>query len=164
MAKEYLDADSVQVLAGTLLPTYHPELIDAKIKYFFVTEHSMKGGRPVYGKAKKLSGAMQYLAGGIDFAIEIAMDLYNGLDEAQRKAVVDHLLEYCTGEEDEESGDMTWTMREPDVKEFASILSRHGAWNDTLIGLVQVAQRLHIEERVQEVVDQAAAEGVQTQN
>jgi hypothetical protein len=164
MPKDYSDAESVQILAEGMVPTFHAELVDAKIKYYFVSEHSMRGGRPIYGKARKLSGALQYLSGDFDFTIEIAMDLYNNLNPAQKRAVVDHLLEYCTGVEDEESGEMKWTMREPDVKEFATILSRHGAWNDTLVGLVQVAQQIHIDERVQEVVDHAATESVVDQN
>ena len=55
--------------------------------------------------------------------------------------------------EDEETGEMKWTMRSPDVTEFTSILNRHGAWNNELVGLVEVAQRLNIEARVQEVAD-----------
>ena len=164
MPKEYVDAESVETLAKTILPTFHAELAEAKIKYFFVSEHSMKGGRPIIGKAKKLSGAAQFLAGGFDFAIEIALDLWNQMDDAKRRAWLDHLLEYCTGEEDEESGEMSYKMREPDVKEFATIIARHGAYNDDLVGLVQIAQRLNIDARVQEVVDADAADGVQVQN
>jgi hypothetical protein len=153
MPKEYVDAESVETMALQILPTFHAELADAKIKYYFVSEHSMKGGRPITGKARKLSGAAQFLSGGYNFAIEIAMDLWNQATDFQRRATIDHLLEYCTGEEDEDTGEMVYTMREPDVREFSTILRRHGAWNDDLVGLIQVAQSIDIEARVQEVVD-----------
>lgn len=165
MPKEYQDAESVEAMAQQILPTFHAELAEANIKYYFVTEHSQKGGRPIFGKAKKFSGASQYLAAGIDFAIEVAQDLWNAMEEPQKRATIDHLLEYCTGEEDEESGEMKYTMREPDVKEFATILRRHGAYNDDLVGLVQVAHTINIDARVQEIVDEAnIADDVQVTN
>jgi hypothetical protein len=164
MPKEYVDAESVEVMAKQILPGFHPELVEAKIKYYFVSEHAMKGGRAISGKARKLSGAAQFLAGGYNFAIEVAMDLWNNMSEAQRRATIDHLLEYCTGVEDEDSGEMKYTMREPDVKEFSTIIRRHGAYNDDLAGLIQVAHTIRIDQRVQEIVDQDAADGVQVQN
>jgi hypothetical protein len=159
--KDWLDADIVEALAKDILPTFHAELVEAKIKFYFVTEHSMKGGRPIFGKARKLSGATQFLAGGYNFAIEIAMDLFNAAEPAVRRARLDHLLECCTGIADEQTGAIKYTMREPDVKEFSSILRRHGAYTDDLMGLVQVAQTLQINARVQEVLDVTAAEDIE---
>lgn len=164
MPKEYTDAETVETLARQILPTFHAELAEAKIRYYFVTEHSMRGGRAICGKARKLSGAAQFLAGGYNFVIEIALDLWTPMTEPQRRATIDHLLEYCTGEEDEDSGEMNWTMREPDVKEFSTILSRHGAYNNELMGLIQVAHTINIDARVQEVVDSTIAEDVQVTN
>jgi hypothetical protein len=157
MSKIYEAAESVESIARTLLNTYHPELITARIRYYFVSEGSMESGRPILGKARKMSGALQYLTDH-DFTVEVALNTWNDLQEHQRKALVDHLLEYCTGEEDEDSGEMKWATRKPDVKEFATILSRHGAWNDGLVGVVRVAQNIRISEQVQEVVAEAEAE------
>ena len=153
MPKDYVDAPAVEEVAKKLLPTFHSELAEAQIKYYFVTEHSMKAGRPISGKAKKLSGAGQYLAGGFNFTIEVAMDLWNIMEPAERKATVDHLLEYCTSETDDE-GDTKYSMREPDVKEFSTILSRHGAYNELLRGFIQVAKTINIEERMQEIINE----------
>ena len=94
----------------------------------------------------------------------MALDQWNGLEEGQRKALVDHLLEYCSGEADEETGEMKWTVREPDVREFSTILSRHGAWNEGLVGFIQVAHTIRIAERVEEVVDDISAENVMETN
>jgi len=152
MAKEYGAAESVEEIALRLIPTYHPELATARIVYIFVDKASKKAGRSVLGKARKISGALEFLLEQ-DFLLEVAMDCWNELTDRQRNALVDHLLESCTGVEDEKTGDMKWAMREADVKEFTSILNRHGAWTDELSGMVEVAQRLNLEARAQEVVE-----------
>lgn len=144
-------ADTVEEIALRLLPTYHPELVDARIKYVGVDKASKQNGKPVYGKASRVSGVYEFLTDS-DFIILVALDCWNEMDDRKRTALVDHLLEACTGEEDD-SGAMKWKMRKPDVHEFTSILNRHGAWTDELSGMVEVAQRLNIEARAQEVVE-----------
>jgi hypothetical protein len=155
MAKEYGHAETVEEIALRLIPTYHPELATARIVYIFVDKGSKKAGRAVLGKTRRVSGALEYLLEQ-DFLIEVALDSWNELSERQRNALIDHLLECCTGIEDEKSGEMKWAMREADVKEFTSILNRHGAWTDELSGMVEVAQRLNLEARAQEVVNTIA--------
>jgi hypothetical protein len=145
MAKEWSEAeDTVGTIAGGLIPNYHAELASARIKYVFVSEASMKGGHEQYGRVKKVSGFLEW-AIECDFLIEVALDKWNELEAHQRTALVDHLLERCTGEEDEKSGDMKWKIREPDVQEFASILDRYGAWHTSLAGFVSVAKRVNLE-------------------
>lgn len=151
MPKIYGTAETVEEIADKLMPTYHPELATARIQYIFVNEAGQKNGRPVLGKAKKVTGALEFLLEK-DFLIEVALDKWNEASERQKNALVDHLLENCTGVEGDE-GEMKWVMREPDVQEFTSIINRHGAWNDELAGMVEVAQRLNVEERIQEVAN-----------
>lgn len=153
MPKVYGTAEQVEEVADRLMPTYHPELASARISYIYVDVASKKNGRPVPGKARKVSGALEFLLDR-DFIIEVALDVWNEMDDRKRNALVDHLLECCTGVEDEQNGNMKWTMREPDVREFTAILNRHGAWTDELSGMVEVAQRLNIEARAQEVVEE----------
>lgn len=155
MGKLYGDAEVAENIARRLIPTYHPELATARIKYIGVDEGSKKAGRPVLGKVRKISGAIQYLT-ELDFLIEIAFDSFNELDEEKRTALMDHLLERCYGEEDEKTGEMKWSVREPDVQEFQSILQRHGAWNDDLTGFVSVAKAVQINDLVDDVVSDAA--------
>jgi putative metallopeptidase len=161
MPRIYGHAETVEEIATRILPLYHSELATARIRYIFVDKASSRGGRPVLGKSKKVSGSLEFLIES-DFLIEIALDCWNSASEAERTALVDHLLECCTGIEDEENGGaMKWTTREPDVREFSSILHRHGAWTKELAGLVDVAQRLNIDARLQEVSD---SQVVQTQD
>jgi hypothetical protein len=145
MPKEWTEADdSVGTIAGGLLPNYHAELVSARIKYVFVSEASKKGGHDLYGRVKRVSGFLEW-AIECDFLIEVALDKWNELETHQRTALVDHLLERCTGEEDEKTGNMRWKLREPDVQEFSSILDRHGAWHNSLAGFVSVAKRVNLD-------------------
>lgn len=144
MPKSYSEAESVRTISAGLIANYHPELASARMRFIFVDKASLKGGVEVLGKAKKISGPLEYCL-ELDFLIEIAQDRWNDLTIEQQTALVDHLLERCTGEEDEKTGEMRWKNREPDVQEFASILRRHGAWNDSLSGFVSVAHEIKID-------------------
>lgn len=155
--KVYSDAEVVKALAGGVIANYHPELATARLRFIFVDTASKKGGLPVLGKARKVAGALEYLL-ELDFLIEIAADQWNDMGQEQREALVDHLLERCTGEEDEKTGEMKWTLREPDVQEFSAILRRHGAWNDALTGFVSVAQEIEVDTLAREEANVDTAE------
>jgi len=150
MGKEYGMAEAVEDIATKLIPSFHPELATARFKYIYVDKASQKSGRAVLGKVRKVSGALQFLL-DTEFLVEVALETWNDLGSDQRTALVDHLLERCYGEEDENTGEMKWTVREPDVNEFASILQRHGAWNEELSGFVSIAQHVKIDDLVADV-------------
>lgn len=150
MAKTYFTAETVEQIAAGLIPNYHPELATARILYLFVDKASKRGGKDVLGKAQKVTGWTQF-ALERDFMLVIASDKWNELDPNQRTALVDHLLERCTGEEaDEDGGSMKWSMREPDVQEFGSILQRYGAWHDDLVSFVNVAQQIELDDIIED--------------
>lgn len=145
MPKEWSEADdSVGVIAAGLIPNFHAELATARIKYVFVSEASMKGGQELIGRVKKVSGFLEW-AIECDFLVETAQDKWNELEASQRTAYVDHMLERCTGEEDEKTGGMRWKLRDPDVQEFSTILDRWGAWHTALAGFVSVAKRVNLQ-------------------
>ena len=144
MAKIYDEAEAVASIAGGLIPNYHPELANARFLFAFASKGWSKGGRNLSGKVRKVTGVWEW-AVEKDFLMEIAADQWNEMNESQRTALVDHLLEWCVGEEDENTGEMKWSIREPDVQEFTTILERHGAWHAGLTGLVSVAQRIQLD-------------------
>jgi len=145
MAKEWSDAeDAVGGIAAGLIPNFHAELATARIKYVFVSEASSKGGQELIGRVKKVSGFLEWVL-ECDFLVETAQNKWNELEASQRTAYIDHMLERCTGEEDEKTGGMRWKLREPDVQEFSSILDRHGAWHTALAGFVSVAKRVNLQ-------------------
>lgn len=149
MPKTFSHSETIQRIAQGLIPNHHPELATARIMYVFVDKGASKGGRELFGKAQKLSGFVEW-AVEHDFLITVAEDRWRELTAEQQLAVVDHLLESCTGEEEEGSGEMKWKVREPEIQEYASILDRHGAWNEGLQAFVEVAKAINIDAIVQQ--------------
>ncbi len=142
MSQVWSDAESVESLAEGLISSHHPELATATFRYIFKEKASSKGGKKIYGSVKKMSEEGKFLtAGNPDFVVIVALECWNELDSNKRLALVDHLLERCTGEEDDK-GEMKWSTRDPDVHEFASILSRHGTWTESLENFASVAASL----------------------
>jgi hypothetical protein len=156
MPQSFFDAESVVEIAERLVSQYHPELATARIKYLFQEKAGKKGGKPVLGKVQKVSGVLEHFA-DCDFLVILAQDTWADLDNTKRTALVDHLLERCTGEEDPEDpgAAMKWKTREPDVHEFSTILQRYGAWTEDLAGFCQVAQALDSEVEAAPVVSRA---------
>lgn len=152
MPQVYGDFDALETMAKSLIPSYHPELATARIRYVAAEKAGKKGGKVCYGKVRKVSGVMEFLL-ETDFVLEVGMDVWNEQTAEQRLAVVDHLLERCFGVEDEEDpgAPMKWTIREPDVQEFSTILRRHGAWNEDLQGFASVAKEIDLSAMVQEI-------------
>jgi len=145
MAQNYEEAQAVESIADSLIGTHHPELAEAKFRYIFKEKCSKRRGKTVLGTVKKLGELQTFLIeGNPDFLMEIPLDVWNELDASRRTALVDHLLERCTGEEDEQTAEMKWKTREPDVYEFSSILRRHGAWTEDLSNFASVAQTLDL--------------------
>jgi Putative phage metallopeptidase len=150
MPRIYSESDTLMRIAQGLIPNHHPELASARIKYLFVDKGASKGGRELFGKAQKVSGVNEFLIEH-DFLITVSEEKWRDLTAKQRHALMDHLLECCTGEEDEKSGGaMKWKIREPEVQEFASILDRHGVWHDGLTQFIQIAQAIDLDTIVQE--------------
>jgi hypothetical protein len=140
----YAEAEAVQAIANDLIATYHPTLATAKFRFLFKEKASKKGGKVQPGSVKKLSDQMLFLIDA-NFLMEIPLETWNEMDATKRVALIDHLLERCVGEEDEDGGgDMKWSVREPDVNEFATILRRYGAWHDDLAAFVSVGQSIDL--------------------
>jgi len=145
MAQTYEEAEAVRTIADRLIGTHHPELAGASFRYIFKEKAGSKGGKVVLGSVKKLSDQQKFLIEGHpDFLMELPMDVWNEMDASKRTALVDHFLECCTGDEDEQTSEMKWKTREPDVHEFSSILRRHGAWTEDLSNFASVAKELDL--------------------
>lgn len=150
-------AEDVENIAKNLIPNFHPDLATARMHYVFTAKASKKAGRELAGKVSKVSGKWQFLT-DLDYLVEVARPVWSTMDSDQKVALVDHLLEHCQAVEDEQTGDMSWKIREPEVREFSTILQRRGAWNETLVGFVAVAQNLDISTMIDEEMEGVAQE------
>lgn len=159
------EAEEVGKIAEPLIANFHPELGSARFRFLFRDKATKKGGKTVMGTVKKMSDLMIYLI-EVDFLMEIPLDVWNPLDDTKRTALIDHLLERCTGEEDEKTGTMKWSVRVPDVHEFNSILQRYGAWTEELSQFATVAKTLQLDFMTEdagesETADVAGLEGAE---
>lgn len=132
-------APEVRRVGQKMIDKWHPDLRATRIEYIFREKASKRHGKRVGGTARKVTGAMALLAtpgaqSSEDlpfFLITIAKDVWDTLDDRKREALVDHELEHCSVEVDDE-GDATLSMRPHDIEEFGSIVGRHGLWSNDL--------------------------------
>jgi hypothetical protein len=134
--------DAVAEIANKLIPKYHPHLATAKFLFCSRNKAQKQGGVPVPGTVKKASPLEKYLGSHIlpnddepDFIMIIALSLWNDMNPNQRTAFIDHLLMRCGAEDEDESGDIKYSIHPPEVQEFSEIVSRHGNWNISLQNL-----------------------------
>lgn len=134
MATEYTDATEVDLIVKALVPTTHPHLADERIRCVFRDEHAKEGGKAIWGRARKISGLNAYLSGsagakGDDyFVIEIAQDIWAGLNRKECLALVDHELSHCGIKTNPKTFEQTLCLLPHDVEEFQAVLERHGLW------------------------------------
>jgi len=126
--------DQAGEIASRLIPKFHPHLVDAEIRYICRNRAAKRSGANVPGNVYKMSGKYRFLI-GVDFVLEIALEVWNNLAPNQRTALVDHLLTRCEGVEDEETGAYKWRVIPPVIQEFPEVAERNGQWNEGLVDM-----------------------------
>lgn len=152
---EYWRAAEVERIARKLIGKHHEHLNrhDVLVRCLFRDPPARSKGRLVYGKARKVSGFTAYLVGlehndrldddgPVDFfVVEIAHDLWQGLTERQREALVDHELCHLEVELPEtDDKDRTLSLRGHDLEEFTEVVKRHGLWRPQVAAFTEVAK------------------------
>ncbi len=144
MTVEYSPAPAVAAIAQRLIKEHHVHLAGERIVYVFRSEHAKEGGKAVFGKARKIGGLNAYLSmtedGNEDdyFVIEIAYDIWLGMSDGQRVALVDHELSHCIIKY-AENGDMSLAIAPHDLEEFNAVVKRHGLWRSDVKQFLEAA-------------------------
>lgn len=126
MAEYWRCPDEVAAMADKIIDAYHTHLEGARILFLFRDQAAKSAGKLIAGKASKMSPKDNALADATPpyaFKIELAHDLWTLNNESWRRALLDHELCHCGG--DEEDG---WEIIAHDLEEFACIVERHGLW------------------------------------
>lgn len=125
----------VVALVKQRIDHHFPELIELKADRIAVLMHekaSEKHGTVVYGTLKKAPPLLALLtdkAYKYDFILSFAADRWqNQLDDAQRAAVVDHLLCGLTPKLNETTNEIKYEIRPPDVQMYVKEIENHGIW------------------------------------
>ena len=137
MSEKYRLADSVKKIAGEIIATNHPHLVEARIVYLFRSGKWETAEKVVLGKAKCTSEDTRFLA-EYDFIIIINESAFWAATDEQQQALVDHELSHCDYSEDAK-GNRKWRCAHHDVEEFVGVVRRHGLWESDLQKLVKAA-------------------------
>jgi hypothetical protein len=124
-------------IAKELIAKHHDELAEARFKFVCRNYAAKSGGTLVPGNIYKVSGKFEYLL-DCDFLVEVALEVWNDLNNHQRIALIDHFLTRCVCEVDEKTEDRKYKLRKPPVQEFPEVAERNGQWNDSLIEMAKV--------------------------
>lgn len=135
MAEKWKAGTEIQDKINEMVGNHHPHLADIcyDIVVIFKEKASRKGGYPIMGKTSKAPAILSVLGERqYQFVIEIGHDVWQKLTEAQQTALLDHLLSFIQGEEDEATAEMKYSLSEPDIYYFTEEVARHGYWRPDL--------------------------------
>ena len=124
------EKDDLELLDHAIA-NWHPKLVDIRteIAIVFKDKAGKVGGKPGLGKCLKAPGILAVLGDKeYQFILEIGYDLWCALADTDKLALLDHLLCHITSEENEQNGEMSYSMRTPDVSYFSEEIERHGNW------------------------------------
>ena len=124
-------SDEVQDKIRSLISTHHTHLIDISdgVIVIFKEKASKKGGKPIFGRTTKAPALITLLSEReYKFVIEIGGDIWSALSDKEQTALLDHQLCFIGAEEIEQTGDMAYFLKEPDIYYFSEEVERNGSW------------------------------------
>jgi hypothetical protein len=140
------DAERIHPLIAELVKDHHSHLSAARIGAAWRRKLKRdKDGLLVLGKCKKASDCDREFH-DLDFVIILNQEAWSMLNDAQRRALVDHELmhanvardKYGSPKEDV-NGRAVYRVRKHDVEEFRDIITRHGCYKADLEAFVRAA-------------------------
>jgi len=138
---EYWVAEEVKEIAVRLIAeiSEHSHLAHAKIAYLFRETAIKNKGKVRLGSMAKFPPKMAAITRDIDgddadkhdyvFLMEIAHDKWGDMDSHTKEALVDHELCHAFGDEDENTGNMVWSILPHDFEGFGNNIKRYGLWD-----------------------------------
>jgi len=131
-------------LLEKLIGENHPQLVELaySLPIIFKDKSSKNGGRISLGRVAKAPDILNVLNDTIEcqFFIEIGFDLWNSLEDNHRVALLDHLLSHIKATENEQNGEMVYSLINPDVSYFEKNLAQYNNWQQEIHSLIQTAE------------------------
>ncbi|SDF77771.1 putative metallopeptidase [Sporomusa acidovorans] len=128
--------EAVLKLAARLIDEYHSRLSEANISYIMRNGTWKKKGDTVDADVSVVSGANRFETNK-HFRITINAEVWLNADDKTKAYILDRQLSRCSKEETT-NGDVKWSTRDYFVKEFPSLIERHGLVTEELRQLDQV--------------------------
>lgn len=142
----FSDAPEVSEIARRLCEEHHPHVLRHRLECIFRSRHQKKLRSQVWATARVVRGREAFLATSPDrraeiadelgedwpldfFLIEVALDIWETLNDREKVALIDH--ELCHLTETDEDPPLP-SSRGHDLEEFAAVVDRHGLWEPSL--------------------------------
>lgn len=137
-----VESRDLEVVAEALIERHHPHLTDARLLYL-QTDARVKCQPKVLGPFERYlsSGSATSVRAGYHFALVVNVDVWAGLDDGRKAALVDHLLAHC-GRIEDDHGRTVWVVNPHLIEEFPEVIRRHGLWRPVLQDLGAVIRQL----------------------
>lgn len=128
MGTVWEDAPVVKQIAESLIEKQNEFEDDIKmanplIKYLFKSTKKSK----VLGKCQKATGPWKFLT-DFSYVLWIWKEWFDDATPIEREALIHHELRHIMAEEDEESGEVKWKIRDHDSELFVSEIERYKDW------------------------------------
>lgn len=137
---DYAESSEAAAIASALIEKHHDHLAKATIRYLEARTAGSRHGKPLAGKALKMSGLLKHF-GKADFIIVLDREHWGAMTPEQRAALVDHELCHC-GVKHTDAGEVRYSIKGHDVEEFKAIIERHGLWQLDLVDFARPLQEL----------------------
>lgn len=157
----------LQMLAVSIISEHHVSLEPLRVAYLFQDEAEVRHGKLVPGRTHRATDR-DFSLHGFDFVITIAKDSWDALNAEHQYALLDHFISYMglryerSGENwvavtDPDTGRLRSFLKEPDVKEFETVLARHGAYTAEIRSLLRAFAERRAEKKAAEKKAKPAA-------
>ncbi|MBN8547050.1 MAG: hypothetical protein J0L60_13040 [Ignavibacteria bacterium] len=121
--REYEESEELKFLANKVITEQKLDIMPAQVAYLLVSPNISK---TVPSKTFKTSPELRFFS-GFDYIVEVSLDLWTALDEAERYILMHHELLHILPIMNEKTGDYDFKIRKPDFIAFKSILDKYGA-------------------------------------
>lgn len=138
-------APEVHTMADGLIRSYHPELLECTIAYFFTSAEALCTPRKCnpllrYLASLHLEGAPRAaVEEGPDLLMLVNVEEWDYLVPGQHEPFVDHRLAHIGREEKSDAG-IRWVINPHGVEEFHEVVRRFGLWKHDLKTLGRIIQ------------------------
>lgn len=120
--REYEESEELKFLAEKIISEQKIDVMPAQVGYMIVSPNIAK---TVPSKTIKTPPELKHFS-GFDYLIEVSLDLWTALDEAERYILIHHELLHILPIMNEKTGDYDFKIRKPDFVAFKSILDKYG--------------------------------------
>lgn len=119
--REFTLSEEMKFLANEIIKDERLDIHPAKIEFVLVHPNISK---TTAGKCIKTGKELKFFS-NLDFVIEISGDLWDALDTATRKILLEHQLRHILVLQNDKSGDWVFKIKKHDIQDFGKIVSKY---------------------------------------